>query len=41
MLRHGIGERAEDHVDLATRALRASVNSMLIVGLFVESRCRR
>jgi predicted PurR-regulated permease PerM len=34
VLRHGIGERAEDHVDLATRALRASVNSMLILGLF-------
>jgi predicted PurR-regulated permease PerM len=34
VLRHGIGERAEDHVDLAMRALRASVNSMLIVGLF-------
>ena len=34
VLRHGIGERAEDYVDLATRALRASVNSMLIVGLF-------
>jgi predicted PurR-regulated permease PerM len=34
VLRHGIGERAEDYVDLATGALRASVNSMLIVGLF-------
>jgi predicted PurR-regulated permease PerM len=34
VLHHGIGERAEEHVDLATRALRASVNSMLIVGLF-------
>jgi predicted PurR-regulated permease PerM len=34
VLRHGIGERAEEHVDLATRALRASVNSMLILGLF-------
>ena len=34
VLRQGVGERAEDHVDLATRALRASVNSMLIVGLF-------
>ena len=34
VLRHGIGERAEDYVDLATRALRASVNSMLILGLF-------
>jgi predicted PurR-regulated permease PerM len=34
VLRHGIGERVEDYVDLATCALRASVNSMLIVGLF-------
>jgi predicted PurR-regulated permease PerM len=34
VLRHGIGERAEAYVDLATRALRTSVNSMLIVGLF-------
>jgi len=34
VLRHGIGERAEEHIDLATRALRASVNSMLILGLF-------
>ena len=34
VLRHTIGERAEDYVDLATCALRASVNSMLIVGLF-------
>ena len=34
MLRHSIGERAEDYVDLATRAVRTSVNSMLLVGLF-------
>ena len=33
-LRHWIGERAEGYVDLATRAVRASVNSMLVVGLF-------
>ena len=34
VLRHSIGERAEDYIDVATRALRASVNSMLILGLF-------
>ena len=34
VLRHRIGERAEGYLDLATRALRASVNSMLVVGLF-------
>ena len=34
MLRHGIGERSEGYVDLATGALRGSVNSMLIVALF-------
>jgi predicted PurR-regulated permease PerM len=34
VIRQRIGERAEGHVDLATRALRASVNSMLILGLF-------
>jgi predicted PurR-regulated permease PerM len=34
VLRDSIGERAEAYVDLATGALRASVNSMLIVGLF-------
>lgn len=33
-LRHFIGERAEAYVDLATRAVRASTNSMLLVGLF-------
>jgi predicted PurR-regulated permease PerM len=34
MLRHLIGTRADGYADLATRALRASVNSILIVGLF-------
>lgn len=34
MLRHHIGERGDGYVDVATRALRATVNSMLIVGLF-------
>jgi len=34
ILRQGIGERAENYVALATRAVRASVNSMLVVGLF-------
>ncbi len=34
LLRYRIGERAEGYVDLAVRALRASVNSMLVVGLF-------
>ena len=33
VLRHRIGERAEAYVELATRAVRASVNSMLLVGL--------
>jgi predicted PurR-regulated permease PerM len=33
-LGHRIGERAEIYVDLATRAVRASVNSMLVVALF-------
>jgi predicted PurR-regulated permease PerM len=33
-LRHRIGARAERHVELATRAVRASVNSMLVVALF-------
>jgi predicted PurR-regulated permease PerM len=33
-LRQRIGERADGYVDLATRAVRASVNSMLVVGLF-------
>jgi predicted PurR-regulated permease PerM len=34
VLRHRIGGRAEGYVDLATRAVRASVNSMLVVSLF-------
>jgi len=34
VLRHRIGERAEDYLNLAARAVRASVNSMLVVGLF-------
>jgi len=34
VLRYCIGDRAEGYVDLATRAVRASVNSMLLVGLF-------
>jgi len=34
VLRQRIGEQAEAHVDLAARAVRASVNSMLVVGLF-------
>ena len=34
VLRHHIGARGDGYVDVATRALRATVNSMLIVGLF-------
>jgi predicted PurR-regulated permease PerM len=34
MLRSRIGERAEAYVRLATRAVRASVNGMLVVALF-------
>jgi predicted PurR-regulated permease PerM len=34
VLRHGLGEWAEDYVNLGARAVRASVNSMLVVGLF-------
>ena len=33
-LRHRIGARADSYVDLATGAVRASVNSMLVVALF-------
>jgi predicted PurR-regulated permease PerM len=33
-LREAVGDRAERYVDVATRALRASVNSMLVVALF-------
>jgi predicted PurR-regulated permease PerM len=34
VLRHHIGERGDGYVDVAIRALRAAVNSMLVVGLF-------
>ena len=34
VLRHRIGEHADGYVDLAMRAVRASVNSMLVVALF-------
>jgi predicted PurR-regulated permease PerM len=34
LLAHHIGARAEGYLELATRSLRASVNSMLLVGLF-------
>jgi predicted PurR-regulated permease PerM len=34
VLRRAVGERAGGYVDLAARATRASVNSMLVVGLF-------
>ena len=34
LLRHHIGERSDGYLDLATRAVRASVNSMLAVALF-------
>jgi predicted PurR-regulated permease PerM len=34
VLRNAMGERAERYLDLATRAARASVNSVLVVGLF-------
>ena len=34
VLRARIGQRAEGYIDLATRAVRASVNSMLVVSLF-------
>lgn len=33
-LRRRIGERADGYIDLATRAVRASVSSMLVVSLF-------
>ncbi|HEY5896687.1 MAG TPA: AI-2E family transporter [Burkholderiales bacterium] len=33
-LRQRVGERAEHYLDIATRAVRAAVNSMLLVGLF-------
>ena len=34
VLRSRVGEHADGYVDLATRAVRASVNSMLVVALF-------
>jgi len=34
VLRRRIGERADGYIELATRAVRASVNSMLVVALF-------
>jgi predicted PurR-regulated permease PerM len=34
VLRHAIGDRADRYVDVGTRALRSSVNSMLVVGVF-------
>ena len=34
LLRHHIGERSDGYLDLATQAVRASVNSMLVVALF-------
>jgi predicted PurR-regulated permease PerM len=39
VLRERIGERAEGYVDVATRAMRASVSSMLGVGLFDGFAC--
>jgi predicted PurR-regulated permease PerM len=39
LLRHRIGNRADDYVDLTVRALRASVNSMLVVALFDGLAC--
>jgi predicted PurR-regulated permease PerM len=34
LLRHRIGDQAEGYLDVGTRAVRASVNSLLVVGLF-------
>ena len=34
VLRYRIGERADDYLDVGTRAVRASVNSLLVLGLF-------
>jgi predicted PurR-regulated permease PerM len=34
VLRQAIGDRAERYVDVGTRAVRSSVNSMLVVGVF-------
>jgi len=38
-LRHFVGEHAEGYVDVATRAIRASTNSMLIAALFAGLAC--
>jgi len=38
-LRHFVGERAEAYVEVATQAVRASANSMLIVALFDGLAC--
>jgi predicted PurR-regulated permease PerM len=34
LLRHRIGEQAEGYLDVGARAVRASVNSLLVLGLF-------
>jgi predicted PurR-regulated permease PerM len=34
ILRHAVGERAEQYLEVATRSVRASVNSVLVVSLF-------
>ena len=39
-LREAVGDRAEHYVDVATRAVRASVNSMLVVGSVQRPRDR-
>lgn len=39
VLRHRIGDRAECYLNLATRAVRASVNSVLVVSLFDGLAC--
>jgi predicted PurR-regulated permease PerM len=39
VLRGRIGEQADGYIDLATRAVRASVNSMLVVALFDGFAC--
>ena len=39
LLRDRIGQRAEGYVEVANRAVRASVNSMLLVGLFDGFAC--
>jgi predicted PurR-regulated permease PerM len=39
VLRDRIGDRADGYIELATKALRASVNSVLVVGLFDGFAC--